>query len=430
MFWVFFVFGETMKALNIFHFGDCHYSQQNLEESDRCVGHLVECAQNEIPDVIALTGDSTDHRLEAHSSALRALALRIKQCSEIAPTILLQGTYSHEPPGTIEMFGLLSGKYPIAIANRICQIALTDKSTWLYSDGPLFREDEIELKNIKGVFTCVPTLNKASVAAALGAHEAAEEMGIQIQRYLKGAAVMNIYFQNNGIPTIGLSHGTVHGCVTEHGVPMMGNDHEFTQEALFDAQCSAFMLSHIHKHQYWEKDQRLIAYAGSIGRFHYGEMGDKGFLKWTVGVESASFVLVVTPSRVLMHFDYDGVPDMCELTEASKHCLGANVRVRWQIDQEHSQIVNREQIIGIFKEANEIKIEVRILPIQRTRCEGINAEISTAGKLKRWCNLTEVEPEPLVERLEVLSLMSSIEIASNIIRDISNFENDMKLAMS
>ena len=418
-----------MNNLKIFHFGDCHYSQQNLEESDRCVGHLVDCAKIENPDVFVLTGDSTDHRLEAHSSALRALALRIKQCSEIAPMILLQGTYSHEPPGTIEMFGLLSSKYPIAVANRICQIALTDIRTWIFSDGPLFQVDEIDLKHIKAVFTCVPTLNKASVAATLGASDAAEEMGIQIQRYLKGAGVMNLRFQQNDIPTIGLSHGTVHGCITEHGVPMMGSDHEFTQEALFDAQCSAFLLSHIHKHQSWEKNHRLIAYAGSIGRFHYGEIGDKGFLHWTVGAEKSSFEFKVTPSRVLMHFDYDGIPDMVELTEAAMYCSGANVRVRWQIDQEHSQVVNREQIIDLFKEANEVKIEVRILPIQRTRCEGINSEISTDGKLKRWCQLTDVEPEPLIERLGVLNLMSSIEIASNIIRDINNYESERKAVM-
>ncbi|TNY03497.1 hypothetical protein, partial [Escherichia coli] len=71
------------------------------------------------------------------------------------------------------------------------------------------------------------------------------------------------------------------------GVPMAGFDHEFTTGALFSAAAQAILLGHIHRHQAWtqgegERRQR-IAYAGSIGRFHHGEQGDKGFLLWELG---------------------------------------------------------------------------------------------------------------------------------------------------
>jgi exonuclease SbcD len=68
--------------------------------------------------------------------------------------------------------------------------------------------------------------------------------------------------------------------VTEHGVPMAGFDHEFTTTSLFSAGVQAFMLGHIHKHQSWDDSGRVIAYAGSIGRFHHGELDAKGFLQW------------------------------------------------------------------------------------------------------------------------------------------------------
>ena len=417
-----------MSEISIYQFSDCHYSPQNIEESDRCVGEVVSVAIQSKPDAFVLSGDSTDHRLEVHSTALRALATRIKQCAEIAPILLLQGTYSHEPPGTIEMFGLLSNS--IAIANRICQIALTTESTWIYSEGAMFHRNELDLGFVKAVFTCIPTLNKASLASSFGASEAAEEMGIQIQRYLKGAGVINAYFNSRGIPTIGVSHGTVNGCITEHGVPMMGNDHEFTREALFDAECSAFMLGHIHKHQCWNKEERLIAYPGSIGRFHYGEIGDKGFLKWKIFPNGAEIDFHVTPSRNMMLFDYDGMPNMSELKLASTKCHGAYVRVRCQIDQEHTQLINREQILEIFKDAKEVKTEIRILAIQRSRCDGINTENSTSAKLERWCELTSINPEPLVERLQLLDVSSPIELANCIVCDIFNFEKQNKIIES
>lgn len=52
-----------------------------------------------------------------------------------------------------------------------------------------------------------------------------------------------------GVPSIGVSHGTVFGCLSKHGVPMAGFDHEFTTGALFAAEALAFVLGHIHRGQ-------------------------------------------------------------------------------------------------------------------------------------------------------------------------------------
>jgi len=81
----------------------------------------------------------------------------------------------------------------------------------------------------------------------------------------------------------------VFGCVSEHGVPMAGFDHEFTTGALFAAEAQAFLLGHIHRHQAWTAEgaagRQCIAYAGSIGRLHYGEEGEKGFLLWEIDAD-------------------------------------------------------------------------------------------------------------------------------------------------
>src|SRR5205823_6068617 len=179
-----------------------------------------------------------------------------------------------------------------------------------------------------------------------------------------------------GMPTIGVSHGTVYGSVTEHGVPMAGFDHEFTARSLFGANAQAFMLGHIHKHQSWEHDGRMIAYAGSIGRLHYGEQGDKGFLIWDVE--------------------------------------GAFVRVRWTMPEEDRHEVDRLAIQSIFGAAAEVKLEGRVIPVIRTRAAGISQEASIATKIAVWARLVEAKPEPLLACLEALQTHAPEEIAADI----------------
>ncbi|MBC3871432.1 metallophosphoesterase family protein [Undibacterium oligocarboniphilum] len=413
---------DLIQTIRCLHFSDTHYCNENLLEAETCLNSVVEVAETSKPDVIVLSGDSTEHRLEVHSKPVLALSRRIKQLSAVAPMIILQGTFSHEPPGTIEMLGLMSNVHPIAVANRICQIALTLDNQWIFSVGAVFADGELYLPLIRLVVTCVPTINKANVAAQLGGAAADVETGQAIQNYLTGCGAMNQLFAAKGIPTMGISHGTVRGSVSEHGVPMNGPDHEFTTDSLFDAQCSAFLLGHIHKHQSWDRFGRKIAYPGSVGRFHHGEKDDKGFLFWSVSAQSASFSFMKTPARTMGEFDFNGPPDYEELMKEAPKFAGGYVRIRWQIDEEHSQLVSIDRIKKIFESAVSLKLEPRILKIQRSRAEGINKESGLANKLKVWCSQTNIPSEPLLERFAVLTQSTASDTANKIIADIAAFE--------
>ena len=412
-----------MKEIDIAHTSDIHYCAKNLVEADRCMGEFVANCRESKPTAIVLAGDLTEHRLEAHSVPFRTLANRVKELSNIAPVILLQGTHSHEPVGTIELLGLLGGNFPIAVANRVCQIALTKTNEWISSETSIFTDNEVDVASVSFVATCIPTTSKASLAAALGAADnVAFEMGIEIKKYLIGVGVRNSQFAGDGVATIGISHGTVYGSKTEHGVPMSGYDHEYTVDDLFDANCSAFMIGHIHLHQLWQRQNRYIGYAGSIGRFHYGEIGDKGFLRWKVSASQSVPQFHKTSARSMKYYDFDGCPDLAMLKQEAEHCKGFYVRVRWQIDQEHRQVVHRDQVLEIFAEAAGCEVEIRTLKIQRTRAEGINREVSIENKLRIWANQTDIDPDPLIERHHVLMSETAIVISEKIIKDIFNFE--------
>lgn len=419
-------------SLRVGHFSDLHYSTERLAEADRCFGFAVDDAIARRCDVGVVSGDATDHRLDAHTPALRVLAERIHALSGHMPVLMLQGTFSHEPPGTLDLFRLIGSRHPVYVADRIHQVALVG-STFLPSAGPLFTADELETLLGDGipsaVFTCVPTVNKAVLAGIVGAMEAATAVGDHLAIFLGAAGKVNRLLRSKGVRTIGVSHGTVNGCYTEHGVPMAGFDHEFSLGALFDAECDAFMLGHIHAMQLWEREGRLAGYAGSIGCFHYGEQGKKCYLDWQIRPGRAEATPVETPARETVCVDFDGPPDLERLANIAEQTQDKFVRIRWTIDEEHRQLVDREAIRTLFAGAAELKLDPRVLPAVRSRAEGISRAVTLGEKVHRWCGLTDVKPDPLLERLSILEALDPQDIADRVVATLeSGSVDDSKAA--
>ena len=417
--------------IRVAHFSDLHYGTKNLIEADRCFGAAVDGAIALGVEAAVLSGDATDHGLDLHAPAAERLLAQVRRLADHCPVLMLQGTFSHEPPGTLAIFRLLGGRYPVHVADRIEQVALTAQGEWLASTGWCF--DRLP-GNAHALFSCIPTVNKAAVAAAVGATDAAQAVGEQLALLLRGYAPAHRAARRQGVPTIGVSHGTVFGCVSEHGVPMAGFDHEFTTGALFGAEAQAFMLGHIHRHQAWEQESRVgrqcIAYPGSIGRFHYGEEGEKGFLLWEVDADQARFTLEPTPARRTVDIVFDGKPDLDALRAAvaRQDVAGAFVRVRWTVADEDRHEVDRAAIERLLTGAAETKLEGRIVPVVRTRAAGISQLANLADKVRVWAQVAEARAEPLLECLQTLSSQGPDTIAERVLRvlDVPDREADIE----
>ncbi|SDD58850.1 exonuclease SbcD [Cupriavidus sp. YR651] len=410
------------NVLLVGHFSDLHYSPGNLAEAERCFGFAVDHAIASRCQVGVVSGDSTDHRVDAHTPAFSALGRQIHKLSAHMPVLLLQGTFSHEPPGTLDVFRLIGARCPVYVADRIHQVALIGEQ-FFPSVGAVFTSAEIDvLLTDHGlpdvVFTCVPTVNKAVLAAAVSVAGAATAVGDHLGAYLSAAGVVNRQLSALGVRTIGVSHGTVNGCETEHGVPMAGFDHEFSIGALFGADCDAFMLGHIHRAQQWEREGRVVAYPGSIGRFHYGEIGAKGYLQWQVATGHAVASQVETPARETVCVDFDGPPDMERLAALATESSDKFVRIRWTLNEEHRQLVDRDAILALFGKSAEVKIEARVLPAVRSRADGISRAASLPEKLSRWGELAGVEADPLIERLAMLDSVDAQSIADGVLQQL------------
>lgn len=401
-------------VIQVAQMSDLHFCQKNLEESNRTFGFAVDDAIRNKVRAAVITGDSTDHALEVHDSSLHALAGHLKRLADHCPVLMLQGTFSHEPPGVLRVLKMIGARNPIAIADRISMFGLT-------KDG--FEHFQPETKYELAV-TAFPTVNKAELVASAGAGCVAAEMGDILFGLMQQFAPVNKQLREQGVPTMLIGHGTVQNCETEHGVPMAGTDHEFGAGALFAAQCDAVALGHIHKHQVWNRDKQIIAYAGSIGRFHHGEDGAKHYLNWRMEAGNPSFMAVDTPSRRTVDLFFDGVPDMKVIADAVQHCAGAYVRIRYSVDEESKQLVNRDAIKAILADACDLQIEGKTLVIERQRAAGISMTISIVDKLKTWCEITQSDAGPLVDRLSDLQTKEAADIAAQIMKEIKDGKSE------
>ena len=407
--------------IRIAQFSDLHYGTKTLAEADRCFGAAIDRAITLGVRAAVLSGDATDHALDLHAPAAERLFAQVRRLADHCPVLMLQGTFSHEPPGTLAIFRLLGGRYPVHVADRLGQAALTATGQWIASSGWCF--DAVPA-GTQALLSCVPTVNKAIVAATVGVTDAAQTVGEQLSLLLQGYAPINRAARSQGVPTIGVAHGTVFGCLSEHGVPMAGFDHEFTTGALFAAEAQAFMLGHIHRHQSWSLEytagRQCIAYPGAIGRFHYGEEGEKGFLLWEVGTDEAHFTLEPTPSRRTIDIVFEGKPDLDGLRAAVElqDIAGAFVRLRWTVADEDRHEVDRTAIMRLLEGAAETKLEGRIVPVVRTRAAGISQLATLADKVRVWAHVTEARIEPLLGCLQRVSCQEPETIAEHVLREL------------
>lgn len=416
-----------MPIIKIAQFSDLHYCPDKLEEADKCFSAGVTEAIQRGVDAVIITGDSTDHALDAHSPATRALAAQLKRLSRVCPVLMLQGTFSHEPPGFLRMISMVSEKYPISVADGISQ--------WAFVPGTGFTQ--ITAEGIKDsspatmVVSAIPTLNKSSVASLCeGVVDAAGEHARNIiSGIIRGWADFHLAQRRLGRATVVLSHGTVFNSISEHGVPMAGTDHELGVDTLFASQANAVMLGHIHKHQHWVEDGRVIAYPGSIGRFHHGEIGNKGWIEWTIntvspeegrpGEEGTQIDFVHTPSRKNVDIVFDGPPDLDLIKTRAVECEGAYVRIRYTVDEEHRHNVDRAAIRLILEKAADLKIEGTTLVVQRQRAQGISTA-SMGDKLRLWATVTGT-PDVVVlgEKLQLLETTPASEIADAVVAKVT-----------
>ena len=106
-------------VLRIAQFSDLHYGPRHLAEADRCFAAAIDRAIALGVDAAVISGDATDHALDLHAPAALLLITQVRRLAEHCLVLMLQGTWSHEPPGTLALFRMLGARWPVQVADRI-----------------------------------------------------------------------------------------------------------------------------------------------------------------------------------------------------------------------------------------------------------------------------------------------------------------------
>lgn len=405
--------------MKIAQFSDLHYCEKHLQWVDQAFAFATNDAIKREALIGIISGDSFDASIQLHEPAVHAFLRRVQNLANAMPVICLQGTFSHDRPGSLDVLKVLGSKYPIFVADRICQVAYTHDEGWVSSNGFSFEPGAIPAGTV-ALFSVLPSINKGSVAASGDIATAGERTGELIYDLCLGWAPTNLSARSMGIPTSLVTHGTVNGSMTECAQALVSKDHEFTAGTLFASQASAILVGHIHAHQHWAHEGRVIAYPGSITKLIHGHAGDTGYLLWDVESDCARFEFITTPAKRLLQVDFDGLPDIDQLAALAADADGAHVRIRFSVDEEHRHAVDKAAIKAMFAKAAECKIEGRVNPIQRTRSEGINRATTLGAKIERWCSLTGTEHDPLLQRLAMLEHLDPEAIVRSVLETRSN----------
>ena len=383
-------------SIRVLHIADIHHCQRHLRWVDLAMAHAVDTGIAQVCDLAIIAGDSFDSAMSTHEPAFAAFVRQVVRLAAAMPVVVLQGTHSHDRPGSLDVFKAIPAAHQIIVADTL---------------------DVYTLAGVK-IFT-LPSLNKAEAGImSEGAKHWTAKTLARIGVSAKDARSLSY-------PTILVTHGTVTGCTTESGYAMVSPDHEFSIEALAAADCDAVMLGHIHRHQSWPNVRTpsgaltTIAYPGSLARLVHGHMDPVGFLIWTLDHgKPGTFEFCESPSRQLLEIDFPGLPDMDEIRHiAAQAGPDDAVRVRWTVDEEHAAAVDKQAIRDLFAGVDSLKLEPRVLPVQRVRAAGIGRAVTLADKLRLWVDTTgSMESMPrLLDRLEMVQSMDTDRIVSSVV---------------
>lgn len=394
--------------MRIFHVADLHYCHKHLECVDDALGLAWTRFTADGPaDAWVIAGDSFDATMDIHQPAFSAYLGRVLTMADHAPGIVLQGTFLHDYPRSLEPLraAALRAPHPILVADAPGIWALIDepggKQQWRMSHNGV--EPGAKLCAI-----CVPSLNRADPAV--------REAGAQgyVMQLAQWAEPVATAYRLAGIPTILVTHGTVTGCLTESQHAMVSPDHEFSLDTLEAFGADAVMLGHIHQRQAWRVlgatgHETEIAYPGSLAVLVFGRDTDTGYVEWNLPRRSgeSGYRFHEVPSREMLELEYDGPPDMTEIEEyadsiARDKTVPVSVRVIWTVDQEHAARVDSRRIRALLEAAGAtVKLVGKVNRVQSVRVKGIGSATTMPEKLALYLQTTGDESQlgALNERL-------------------------------
>jgi exonuclease SbcD len=269
--------------MRILHIGDIHFSRKNAPELDVVIPEILKIAHKKKPDLIVCTGDVFDKVEPLTSPVVRVAIAFFRVLSNFAPVVIVRGTPSHDG---IHGLDFLSSVATVVEYDSVFSL-FGDLSNWDAGCGwARYTVDGLSI-------LFVPSFPK----------NASDELILGVKDAAKNSTIM-------------FSHGSISGAVNEHGVPVDLFDVEWDIQELKSIGPRLIGMGHIHKPQILSNDP-IIYYAGSVGRFHFGEENNKNLVFINLYADRIDLELEPLPASPCLH--YDSSTDISVIRAALEH---------------------------------------------------------------------------------------------------------------
>ena len=393
------------QPIRVLHFADAHIGMENFGAADAKTGlssrvldflarmdEMIDYAREGDVDLVIFAGDAFRSR-SPNPTYQREFAARVRQLSQLAPTVLLVG--NHDLPlnaakaSAVEIFRTLDVPGVWVAEDYEARRIETKRGAVLAGAAPYpIRARVLADADLRG-----KTIAERDEALVRALHERLRSLSRQAEELAHGDA-----------PRLLCGHFSVAGALwgSERGV-MLGRDVVADLEALADPAWDYVALGHIHRHQNLtagRDDAPPVVYAGSLERIDFGEENEtKGFCWVKLARGRATWEFVETKARKLLTLTADcraiDNPTGEALAEMKRHDLeGAVLRLVIKLTPESETLLNDDLIVKELKRAGVFHIAGISKDVdRRARARlGINPEGQTAMQLlARYFDSRDVE---------------------------------------
>jgi DNA repair protein SbcD/Mre11 len=268
------------EPIRLLHFADIHIGMENYGKTDpqtglssrvvdflRRMDEMIEYAREHDVDLVIFAGDAFKTR-SPNPTYQREFAHRIRDLSELAPTVMLVGNHDLPPTmlkaSSIEIYETLRVPNVLVAADYAVQEVLTRRGQVAVGTAPYpIRSRILEDEHAAGL-----TISETDALLQTVLTRILDDMAQQADTL--------------DMPRVLTGHFTVSGAVvgSERSI-MLGRDVAVLPSSLADPRWDYVALGHVHKHQNMTHGQAgvpPVVYSGSMERIDFGEEGDpKGF---------------------------------------------------------------------------------------------------------------------------------------------------------
>lgn len=311
------------EPIRVLHFADIHVGMENHGRTDpetglssrvrdflRRLDEMIEYAAKQEVDLVIFAGDAFKTRTP-NPTYQREFAHRIRDLSDLAPTVLLVGNHDLPPTrlkaSSIEIYETLRVPNVLVAAEYDVHTVETKRGPVAVGTAPYpVRSRLLEDQGLAGL-TIADTDRALQEAVVRVLAELADRVDdLEMPRLLTG-------------------HFTIGGAVlgSERHI-MLGRDVAAPLSAVADPRWDYVAMGHIHKHQDLTRDKRgmpPVVYSGSMERIDFGEQGDeKGFCWVELARGATTWRFVPLPARPFVTLEAD-LREAANPTDALLHLI-------------------------------------------------------------------------------------------------------------